>query len=314
MRSILLFMLAAAFVPSVGQAQGVTSEMCLKLAGAIATGETIDFSNQQFDALKKYAYCGSAAENNSEGLNIGYKAFSLDFSREKARQENVCENLYKSLNYSETDYRKAKQVFDRSLDTIDKCLVLANQQWDVKFTPFSKDAFAVGISHHGGNGDYLKRASIYPQNSLICQGIPSGEERVTTTETVNIECERIPTKQMVGGVEVVTASDATLSLFLGSTPLPLTLPGYGGSPFDQIHKRLDDLSASQSELKAAYDAKIAEFATATGPTMQKRSNNNWEECPPGYYVEAIRGRDVDGGKFCTSCISQIEFRCKKLGN
>ncbi|MCA1404666.1 hypothetical protein I6F26_10305 [Ensifer sp. IC3342] len=313
MRSVFTCILSILLWPAFGAAQAVNNEMCLKLANEIATGETVQFSNQQFDALKKYAYCGNEIEGNSTGLDVGFKAFSLGYSNAEAKQKNVCEQEFQSLKISETDYRKAKQVFDRALDTIDRCLALANHQWDVRYIRYSEDAFAVGISHHGGNGDILKSANIYPRDSLSCKGIPEGEHKVTTTAPVNIECERTPTKQMVGGVEVITAPDATLSLFLGATPLPITLPGYGGSPFDEINKKIEELRATQAELKTAYDSKMTEFATAKGAALEKTSSNNWQECPPGHYVEAIRGKDVDNGGFCGSCISQIVFRCRKLG-
>ncbi|MDY7002731.1 MAG: hypothetical protein SWX82_01800 [Cyanobacteriota bacterium] len=35
-------------------------------------------------------------------------------------------------------------------------------------------------------------------------------------------------------------------------------------------------------------------------------------CPNGSYVVGMRGIDTDRGGYCVSCISHIEFECRKL--
>ncbi|MGO6736504.1 hypothetical protein ACCS71_14230 [Rhizobium ruizarguesonis] len=274
---------------------------------------TTTFSNQQVDAMRKYAYCENRSAQKSDSVDIGIKVFSLGVDSKTAKDSRVCENEYNSLDISDVDFQSAKQVFDESLATIDQCLILAAQQWDVKFTPYARDAFAVGISHRGGNGDFLKRAKIFPTGSLTCEGIPTGEQKVTTTETVTIECERKPNRQMVAGVEVISADAATLSLFLGTMPLPITLPAYGGSVLDQINDKIGKLTEAHSALKGAFDEKMNQISSGAGVHETRRASTSWQECPAGFYVSAIRGVDTDNGGACTSCISQVEFRCQKIG-
>lgn len=49
-----------------------------------------------------------------------------------------------------------------------------------------------------------------------------------------------------------------------------------------------------------------------GNATSKTVHTSIDYCPEGWYVVGMRGIDTDGGKYCTSCISNIEFVCRKL--
>jgi hypothetical protein len=49
-----------------------------------------------------------------------------------------------------------------------------------------------------------------------------------------------------------------------------------------------------------------------GEAESRTVHTSIDYCPDGWYVVGLRGIDTDGGKFCTSCISNIEFVCRKL--
>lgn len=49
-----------------------------------------------------------------------------------------------------------------------------------------------------------------------------------------------------------------------------------------------------------------------GSATFKTVHTSIDYCPEGWYVVGMRGIDTDGGNFCTSCISNIEFVCRKL--
>jgi len=49
-----------------------------------------------------------------------------------------------------------------------------------------------------------------------------------------------------------------------------------------------------------------------GEAKTERVHTSTKYCPEGWYVVGMRGIDTDGGKYCTSCISDIEFVCRKI--
>lgn len=49
-----------------------------------------------------------------------------------------------------------------------------------------------------------------------------------------------------------------------------------------------------------------------GDIKKVRVHTSMKYCPDGWYVVGMQGIDTDGGKYCTSCISDIEFVCRKL--
>lgn len=49
-----------------------------------------------------------------------------------------------------------------------------------------------------------------------------------------------------------------------------------------------------------------------GDPTSIRVHENVKYCPEGWYVVGMRGIDTDNGGYCSSCISDIEFVCRKL--
>ena len=49
-----------------------------------------------------------------------------------------------------------------------------------------------------------------------------------------------------------------------------------------------------------------------GEPQTIRTHTNVATCPEGWYIVGMRGIDTDTGRYCTSCISHVEFICRKL--
>ena len=69
-----------------------------------------------------------------------------------------------------------------------------------------------------------------------------------------------------------------------------------------------EISATNSRL-SVYSKSLENW---DGEETTVSSNRAKAVCPDGQYVAGIHGIDTDTGKFCTSCISIIDFVCRPL--
>jgi hypothetical protein len=291
----------------------VTGLQCIDLAKSIVARDSVQLTDQQYDALAHYAYCEATSQSDSHSLSIAYKAFSLGGVLGKEERKEFCKKSLTDIGISRSEYQKTTIFFSQALATIDKCLAAAEAGWTVNYQQIQKDAISLGIKHLGETGGVLHGVDVIPKQALDCEGIPEKLPiTVTADQPITITCVRTPDIQFVHGREIRSAQDATLNLRFANGPLPLTLRGYSDSIFDQISAEIVAIKESLAETQAQIATYSQNLAKWEGDEKQVTSINQKMLCPDGQYVVGIYGEDRDHGKFCTTCISAVRFYCRPL--
>jgi len=307
-RTVIVGLVASSLFPAASYATERELAQCTKLAREIAVGESVTYTSSEINAMKYFAACEASNSSSNSTLNIGYGAFSLGGTYDDAKSKQMCTQTLQQLGIDITTYNKTKIIFNRALDTIDKCIAAANHGWNVDYKIFQPNAIALGLSHGGDPGGSLKNISIFPRNSLTCEGIPEKlPVTVTTTQPVNLTCTRTPKEQIVDGVTIESAKDATIILQLGASPLPITLPGYSGSIFNSINEQLRTMQQAVGALQKDADSLRRDSGNET-----QLISGGAQKCPAGQVVVGIEGLDIDNGRYCTTCISSIKIFCRPI--
>ena len=288
---------------------------CVALAREIAVGESESFTSTELDAMKYFATCEASKSGSKSSINIGYGAFSLGGGHDENEANSLCKKTREELGIKNTEYNKSKIFFARAMDTIDKCLTAAAQNWNVNYQRIQRDAVTIGLSNTGERGGDLKQVTIVPDSAMRCEGVPAAfPHLVTATNTVNLTCSRSSERQIVNGIIVESAKDATVILQLGANPWPITLPAYQGSVYDSLANRLKEIETTLYKVSA----RTLSIGSASDAERQAQprvggNNNGWtaeSSCPVGYYVAGFVGQDHDKGGSCYDCMSRFNVICK----
>lgn len=308
MRRITALLVFLVFFTGASHAGEAEIAQCVNLAREIAVGESESFTSSELDAMKYFASCEASQSGSKSSLNIGYGAFSLGGGYDEAEAKQLCKKTREELGISITEYNKSKIFFARALDTIDKCLTAATQNWNVNYQRVQRDAVTIGLSNTGELGGKLRQITIVPESAMKCQGMPSTfPVLVTASDPINLTCARTPENQVVNGVTVESSKEATVILQLGANPLPITLPAYHGSIFDSMNEQVRVMQNAIGKLQADAISLRRDSGTETSLV-----SGGVQKCPAGQVVVGVQGIDTDGGKFCTSCISQIRIFCRPV--
>jgi hypothetical protein len=244
----------------VGAQNDVSS--CVALANVIATGETVQFSSQDLDAMKYYANCRSREENSANGLEIVYESFKFGFNGSDSEKESYCEKSKSTFESSTVNYIKTKTIFQSSLATIDACLRSIENGWLVEYNIFDKDAISLGISNRSSQGGRLAGIDIFPAGSLTCDGMPEFPKVVTTSDFVSMTCTRASTQTIIDGTTVTSAPDATINLRLATKPFPIRLSGYTTSIIEAMRAEINRLSQRLSQLESSGLVKASDLQSS----------------------------------------------------
>lgn len=203
-------------------------------------------------AITRVARRGDSAAGG--GLSIGYSAFSLGANYSEAHNSKLCQQSRQSLGIHDTEYNSTKIIFTQALTTIDRCLELAAKGWDIKYTQVGSDAVSLTMSHGGANGGRLLGAEAVPPSSLTCSPqLPTQPTDITAVAPFSAICYRTPTSQLVDGVQLTSAQDATIDLRLDDGPFLIPLKGYQSSVVKQLQQKIDaaaaDVSVQISQLR-----------------------------------------------------------------
>jgi hypothetical protein len=252
-------LLASVVISSPALAQGPSAQSCNALANTIAAGYTSSFSDRDFKALRYYATCESNESSSSGGLSIGYSAFSLGANFSGARSSQLCQQSREDLGIHDTEYNYTKVIFTQALATIDRCLELAAKSWNIKYTQVGTDAVALTLSNGATNGGRLLGAEAVPPASLVCNpALPSAPVDITSGAPFSTICYRTPNTQLVDGVQLTSAQDATIDLRLDDGPFLIPLRGYQSSVLQKLQQRIDVAAAGLAE-------QVAQLRNEFGP-------------------------------------------------
>ena len=317
--------LAMVFLSANSANAQVKFDQCVELAKAITVAEDIKISDDNFDALKHYAYCEASTSSKSGSLDVAFKAFNLGGKASSANSNKICKLDRSQVSVSASEYSRVARLFDNTLPTIDKCITAASSGWDINYQKIHKDAIGIGISHNGETGGIVHGVDILKGNGeAFCEGRPGKfPVKVLKSQPITMTCQRIPKVSQVSGVEVTSGESVTVNLRLGSGPVPMVLPGYRGAVYDGMKAEIDalrsTLKASVSKIEKSVsnvDNRLDNYRGSlgrwSGGETKRKSQRKKVVCPSGQYIAGIKGIDIDGGKFCKSCISDIEFYCRPL--
>ncbi len=316
-------LIAASLVLSPTLSLAADIAACVALAGEIATGQTIHYSDGELEALKYYSTCEATSDADSFGLDVdvvGIVKVGVNLSEDERRQ--FCATSQDAVHISDIDYVKAKTLFRDALATIDKCIDASDRGWRVEYSQIHQDAVSLDISNTFTEGARLNGIDIIPADVMTCSGLPAElPTLVTTTQYVSMTCIRTPTTGMFEGLSVTAAPDVTVNLRLAGGPFPIRLPGYQSSVLDKIRSEIAQVGAqSEARVSALRNALATRSGSATmvevkdkdvfpGQITLPRYSNT---CPEGQYVaglEMYAGRHRD----CTGCMIAANLICKPLG-
>jgi hypothetical protein len=281
---------------------------CTNLAREIAVGQSESFSSIELNAMKYFAACEASQSANKNSIDIGYSAFSLGGTSDNSEKNQICSKTKEELGINSIQYSKSKIIFTNALRTIDKCLEAANQDWSVNYQRVQRDAVTIGLRHGGDRGGNIQQIAIIPKSSMTCKGMPTKFPLlVTATKPVNLTCIRRPQIQIINGTVIESSKEATIILQLGANPLTITIPAYSGSILDTLKDKIEKMQAELGNLQ-----KDAASLRRESGTESQLISGGVQKCPAGQVVVGIQGIDTDGGRACTSCISEIKIFCRPV--
>ena len=102
----------------------------------------------------------------------------------------------------------------------------------------------------------------------------------------------------------------------------------------ETESRIGVVATSLSSAKAGFEASFTEKTTGIqhsnasatgisgnlvvgdnkwdGKEVRKEVGKSKNQCPDGWYLVGIGGLDKDGGRYCTDCLTHIEFFCRQI--
>jgi hypothetical protein len=314
----LAFVAGVTIGPSISSSE-VSGQDCINLASIIASGDVINFSNTDFQALNYYALCESSAKSNKFGLNVTIAGYGLGFSSDSANQDQFCLKKKEEYKIDQTTLFKAKQVFDKAFPVIEACLAAANKGWVVKYQQVQKDALSFNISNLNPTGGNLIDVDLIAPDSIACKGMPSTFPRlVTSDQPVSMLCTRKTTTQVLDGVTMVSAPEVTVNLRLDDNQIPVRMAGYSSSALARIEawiasveKKTDGVTSALQQTKSSLlgwpEAETAaNVITAPNDTMKLTG------CPAGEYVSGVSVSGNTAKGQCQGCLNRIRVMCRKL--
>jgi hypothetical protein len=287
---------------------------CVDLARIIVGPSYTNITENELTGLNYYALCQSEDMAQESTLEVAYKAFSLTAGFSDQEKQELCSKSLNQLGISQREYRSGSNHFADALPTIEECVNAVNAGWDINYQKIQKNAVGLGISHDSETGGKIHGIDIIPsKEAMSCTGMPSSfPVTVTRSSPIAMTCVRKPRETSMSGVVLESSEAATINLRLASGPVPITLPGYSGSAFDDVEA---DITVLQEKIQGLNNS-LGNYSSAkndwVGNETTRYSKRNKVVCPEGQYLVGLKGVDIDSGGYCTSCISDIEFYCRPL--
>lgn len=313
-------------------AGAVHASSCDSLAVALRSEKTQISSEGHF---REYAnsFCSEYSKNkqisSQSGASVGYAGLSVglsgaDASLDAVYQKSCAGETYKGQGRSDF-YLYIKSFDPQAYDVLDACV--QHEQANVKFDVSPESVLATSLSiavrstlELGAAPTLIWTAS----QGVQCLTSLKSEGSKKFRGTVFLNCKR----------ESQAQNDFVRVGIRNSVVPSLVIPWYSfskeGQPQNVIKEIKSDLSMlaerdvvlegklvkSVEGLEQKTQAQLKNLgafgAGSSGISGHKDSGMVW--CPDGHYVAALRVIDNDGGKFCSSCLTNFEAVCRSLNH